>query len=449
MLDKYKKYAKINIISLFFIAFSFMSVTLAWFAYSGLTDVSTEIGVKAWYIKFDKKLDSSNIVISLNDVYPGMETKSERVKISNLGDSDAQISYSILSARLLNENLEQEITDPKELEDKLSHDLPFHINMNLSKDYALSGGDESEFVVSISWPLDSNQDDKDSEWGSESYKYMEEQLKLPVEERESQIKIEISLKAEQYIGDSTSSDSNYNLGNMILYDISTGKKCNVLSTTCIKTYVLDSASKLSNSNVTLLPDLLGSYEKNIFDNYNASLTSITSNALEAGQVLNIPVDPAVTYTVKEGDSLYSIATAHNITVDALKSANNITSNWGVMTRPLVVEDLLKVISTDINDSVLVRENLSDDVIGNLNYEGRIEKEINNAITDTGYYKFLNEKFPFIVSSKCYWINSNYNEEYGFALTKIDDTYSKMYNEDKQTQCEIVPVIIASKATLES
>lgn len=449
MLDKYKKYAKINIISLFFIAFSFMSVTLAWFAYSGLTDVSTEIGVKAWYIKFDKKLDSSNIVISLNDVYPGMETKSERVKISNLGDSDAQISYSILSARLLNENLEQEITDPKELEDKLSHDLPFHINMNLSKDYALSGGDESEFVVSISWPLDSNQDDKDSEWGSESYKYMEEQLKLPVEERESQIKIEISLKAEQYIGDSTSSDSNYNLGNMILYDISTGKKCNVLSTTCIKTYVLDSASKLSNSNVTLLPDLLGSYEKNIFDNYNASLTSITSNALEAGQVLNIPVDPAVTYTVKEGDSLYSIATAHNITVDALKSANNITSNWGVMTRPLVVEDLLKVISTDINDSVLVRENLSDDVIGNLNYEGRIEKEINKAITDTGYYKFLNEKFPFIVSSKCYWINSNYNEEYGFALTKIDDTYSKMYNEDKQTQCEIVPVIIASKATLES
>jgi len=66
MLDKYKRYAKINIISLFFIAVSFMSVTLAWFAYSGLTDVQTEIGVKAWYIKFDKvgqKMDSNNLVI--------------------------------------------------------------------------------------------------------------------------------------------------------------------------------------------------------------------------------------------------------------------------------------------------------------------------------------------------------------------------------------------------
>ena len=178
MLDKYKKYAKMNIISLFFIAASFMSVTLAWFAYSGLTDVQTEIGVKAWYIKFDKvgqKMDSNNLVISLDDVYPGMEPKSERVKISNLGDSDAQISYTVLAARLLDENLEQTITDSYELEDKLSHDFPFHININLSKDHAMSGGDESEFVVSISWPLDSGQNDKDSEWGSESYKYMEEQ----------------------------------------------------------------------------------------------------------------------------------------------------------------------------------------------------------------------------------------------------------------------------------
>lgn len=449
MLDKYKRYAKINIISLFFIAVSFMSVTLAWFAYSGLTDVSTEIGVKAWNIKFDKKIDSSNIVISLDDVYPGMEPKSEKVKISNLGDSDAQISYSILSARLLKENLEEKLTDPKELEDALSHEFPFHINIHLSKDYAFAGGDESEFVVSISWPLDSNQDDKDSEWGSESYKYMEEQLKLPKEEREAQIKIVISLKAEQYIGDSTSSDSSYNLGDMILYDITTGKKCNSLSDTCIKTYVIDKVSKLDDSNITLLPDLLGNYEKNTFDNYNTSFTNITNNKLTIGQVLNIPTNPATTYTVKEGDSLYSIAIEHNITVDDLKAANNITSVWNVMTRPLVVEDILDVISTDITDSVLVREELSDAIIGNLDYEGRIEIELNKATSENGYYKFLNGKFPFFTSSKCYWINSNYNEENGFALTKIDDTYSKVYGEIKQKECEIVPVIIASKATLES
>ena len=120
-----------------------------------------------------------------------------------------------------------------------------------------------------------------------------------------------------------------------------------------------------------------------------------------------------------------------------------------MTRPLVVEDLLNIISTDITNSVLVRENLSDTVIGNLNYEGRKEIELNKAIAGNGYYKFLNEKFPFLVSSKCYWINSQYNEENAFALTKIDEIHSKIYNENKQTECEIVPVIIASKAILES
>ena len=38
----HKAYIKINIISLFFIAISSISVTLAWFAYSGLAKVSTE-----------------------------------------------------------------------------------------------------------------------------------------------------------------------------------------------------------------------------------------------------------------------------------------------------------------------------------------------------------------------------------------------------------------------
>ena len=51
---KHKAYIKINIISLFFIAISSVSVTLAWFAYSGLSRVTTEIDIKAWLIEFEK-----------------------------------------------------------------------------------------------------------------------------------------------------------------------------------------------------------------------------------------------------------------------------------------------------------------------------------------------------------------------------------------------------------
>ena len=64
------------------------------------------------------------------------------------------------------------------------------------------------------------------------------------------------------------------------------------------------------------------------------LNQLTSDVLSIGQVLNVsnsstpttPTNPSNTYTVKSGDSLYSIARKYGITVDALKNANGKTSN---------------------------------------------------------------------------------------------------------------------------
>ena len=60
-----------------------------------------------------------------------------------------------------------------------------------------------------------------------------------------------------------------------------------------------------------------------------SLNNLTSNTLSIGQVLKIPStteDNKLTYTVKKGDSLYSIARTYNTTVDEIKKLNNLTSN---------------------------------------------------------------------------------------------------------------------------
>ena len=54
MKKKTKLYLRLNLISLFFVAVSFISVTLAWFVYSGLSRVTTEVAVKAWYIEIKK-----------------------------------------------------------------------------------------------------------------------------------------------------------------------------------------------------------------------------------------------------------------------------------------------------------------------------------------------------------------------------------------------------------
>lgn len=59
------------------------------------------------------------------------------------------------------------------------------------------------------------------------------------------------------------------------------------------------------------------------------INNLTSNALAIGQVLKLPSSNAsenVVYTVKKGDSLYSIAREYGTTVDAIKKLNNIASN---------------------------------------------------------------------------------------------------------------------------
>jgi len=75
-----------------------------------------------------------------------------------------------------------------------------------------------------------------------------------------------------------------------------------------------------------------------------TLNNLTDNTLSVGQILKItegstvPEDNnnQVLYTVKSGDNLYAIAGKYNVTVDALKKANNLTSNLLSIGQTLVI-----------------------------------------------------------------------------------------------------------------
>lgn len=415
MKRKTKLYLRLNLLSIFFVVVSFISVTLAWFVYSGLSSMTTEVSVKAWYIELQKdgKEVSNNIVISLDDLYPGMETMEEEIKIKNLGDSDAQVKYEISSIRILDEEehnfvVNESITSDF-VEDKISHDYPFHINIDLSKNYILSKTDEATFKVSISWPLDSGDDEWDSLWGTKAYKFKKNELDKKEKDTNYQIKasikLDLKLTAEQYIKTDDSSDVNFRRGNEILFDVVKNERCTVESvecnpeseSCCIRTNLIDVNSKVSDTTVTLLPKVIKNYSTGTFNDIS---------------------------------TLYQ---------------QQITG-WTVNTRLLNADDVLKVISKDIKDSVIVRDELSDLVIGNLNDPNRISLIKQKAIESQGYYKFLN-KYSYFVSNSCYWLNEEYDIDKAFAVGKLDQDSMKLYGELKTSSCKVIPVLIVEKDKL--
>ena len=84
----------------------------------------------------------------------------------------------------------------------------------------------------------------------------------------------------------------------------------------------------------------------IANKYNTSVSAImklnnlTSNILNIGQVLKIPSvsngNATMTYVVKKGDSLYSIAKKFNTTVDSIKKKNNLKSNTLSIGKKLII-----------------------------------------------------------------------------------------------------------------
>ncbi|MDD2504885.1 MAG: hypothetical protein PHF21_01265 [Bacilli bacterium] len=408
MKKKHLVYFRLNIMSLFLIAVSFISVTLAWFAYSGLATVDTTVDVKAWHIELEKNGEkiSNDIVILLSDIYPGMETKTELINIKNPGDSDAELKYNIVSARILGDNENNYIIDEnlksEYVEDILSHNFPFKVNISLSKNYILSKGEDSYFEISVSWPLDSGNDELDSLWGNKAYNYQlnENQKKIndPNYRIEPSIKIKISLTAEQYMGNGDSSDSNYNLGDELLIDFINNSRCSSISETCIKMYVIDINNTLADHSITLLPNPHRNYIESQYTNYLTKYTELTSD-------------------------------------------------WQVNTRALLIDDLLKVISTDVTHSVLIRDGLSDAVIGNLKYPNRISTEINKIINTNGYYSFINSRFAYLSSADCYWTMSEYGNDKAFSLIKNSDLDSKIYGNMKSNTCKIIPIVTINKSNL--
>jgi len=150
--------------------------TTAWFIYA--TKVDSGIGAKivAWNVAFvtgeDELLEYINFTI--DNIYPGMEEYTEKIEVTNKGETDASLEYEIKSARILDSEytVDDSAITSISLLSSLANDYPFKIKVGVSKDI-ISPGDEAYFYVTVYWDYESGNDEADSYWGNEAYDFHE------------------------------------------------------------------------------------------------------------------------------------------------------------------------------------------------------------------------------------------------------------------------------------
>jgi len=102
-----------------------------------------------------------------------------------------------------------------------------------------------------------------------------------------------------------------------------------------------SGLSLVNSYIVSQGDTLYSIAKkfDISVNKLKEYNNLSSNLLNVGQKILIPLGNDTTYVVKSGDTIYSIAREFNTTVDKIKELNNLDNNIISVGQILIVKDV--------------------------------------------------------------------------------------------------------------
>lgn len=170
-LKKFKK--KVRIKTIFFLIFSLMCNTFAWFVYNTKVDNSIKTSVKAWRIAFENN-DSDAIQyleFNIDNIYPGMTDYSNYISITNEGETDASIVYEIQELKILENTYTSTDYSQEELNNMINTNYPFKITFNVDTDNLKANNGTGLFTVNVTWPYESGDDELDTLWGNKSYNY--------------------------------------------------------------------------------------------------------------------------------------------------------------------------------------------------------------------------------------------------------------------------------------
>lgn len=166
----------------------------AWFIYATKASTSFDVHISSWNVEFAIGDDESttNIIIAVDRVYPGMETFEKNITVRNKGEIGAELDYTITAIKILGETFEiDENMTSDELEEKLKTEYPFKINISKDDTELAQGIGPGKFSVTVEWPFESGDDELDTLWGNKAYEY------YSINENNKSIEIEAKLTAKQ------------------------------------------------------------------------------------------------------------------------------------------------------------------------------------------------------------------------------------------------------------
>ena len=184
----------IKIRNIIFLILLLIFNTYAWFIYA--TRVSTGISahVSSWNVEFTTGEDetTTNIIIEIDRIYPGMDTVKKEVNVKNKGEISAKLDYEVISLKIMDEEYKigENITSD-ELETKMKEQYPFKVNIVKDDTELIQGTGTGKFSVTIEWPFESGNDELDTLWGSKAYEY------YSLNPGAKSVEVEITLIAEQ------------------------------------------------------------------------------------------------------------------------------------------------------------------------------------------------------------------------------------------------------------
>lgn len=171
-----KVFKKVKIKNLIILIFLLIFNTYAWFIYATRVSADLSVHVSSWNVEFvtGEGDITTNIEIVVDRIYPGMETFERTIEVHNKGETKAVLDYEIESLKIMDDtyevNEETGLTT-QDIENKIKTEYPFKINIEKNDNQLEQGSKDGYFKITIEWPFDSGDDEKDTIWGNKAYEY--------------------------------------------------------------------------------------------------------------------------------------------------------------------------------------------------------------------------------------------------------------------------------------